>query len=137
MVRVVSRGAAIAWVLLFLGTVCAFAAARPPAEQEKIDWLLARIRSSDAVFLRNGSEYDGEKAASHLKTKLFFAGKRVQTAREFIAGVATRSEESGQPYRIRPKGAGAASASVVPLGDWLLARLLEHEKALSPTPPAR
>lgn len=134
MVRVGRYAASIAGALLLLGTVCASAAARPPAEQEKIDWLLARIRSSDAVFLRNGSEYDGEKAASHLKTKLFFAGKRVQTAREFIAGVATRSEESGEPYRIRPKG--AASASATPLGDWLLVRLLEHEKALPPATPA-
>ncbi len=126
-------GGLFAGAFLFLAAVVAGAASRPPAEQEKIDWLLDRVRASDAIFLRNGAAYDGGKAASHLRRKLFFAGGRVQTAREFIAGIATRSEESGQPYGIRPKGA----ASALPLGDWLLARLIEHEKSLAPAPVRR
>jgi Family of unknown function (DUF5329) len=53
------------------------AARRPGVEQERIDWLLSEIERSDAVFLRNGAEYGGRNAASHLKTKRFWAGKRV------------------------------------------------------------
>jgi len=79
------------------------AAKRPGAEQEKIDWLLSEIERSDAAFLRNGAEYDGRNAASHLKTKRFWAGKRVQTARDFILGVCSHSEASGKPYEIRFK----------------------------------
>ena len=108
----------------------AVAASRPSAEQEKIDWLILQVQSSDAVFIRNGSEYTGSQAASHLKTKLFFAGKRVQTAKDFIVGVASHSEESGKPYEIRQKGTPAAA----PLGGWLLDRLAEREKAERPAP---
>lgn len=99
------------------------AAKRPAAEQEKIDWLLSEIECSDATFLRNGAEYDGRKAASHLKMKLFWAGKRVQTARDFILGVCSRSEASGRPYEIRFK-----DSTQRPLENWLSERLdaFEH-----------
>ncbi len=99
------------------------AAKRPLAEQEKIDWLLSEIEHSDAVFLRNDAEYDGHKAASHLRTKLFWAGKQVQTARNFIVGVCSHSEASGRPYEIRLK-----SGTTQPLENWLFQRLEAFEK---------
>ncbi|HEX5856315.1 MAG TPA: DUF5329 family protein, partial [Thermoanaerobaculia bacterium] len=78
-----------------------------------------------ATFIRNGTEYDASKAVSHLKTKLLFAGRRVQTARQFIVGVASRSSESGKPYEIRfPDGRQA------PMEVWLLERLAVYEKGL-------
>ena len=119
----------LAW--LVFGARPAVAAKRPEAEQAKIDFLLSEIESADATFVRNGSEFDGRKAASHLRTKLFFAGKRVQTAHDFVTGVASHSEESGKPYEIRPR-AGAAR----PLADWLLERLrrLEERPTVSATP---
>ena len=116
----------LAAALLLLSAAAAVAAAadvRPAAEQAKIDDLLIGIQKSDAVFIRNGKEYDGEKAAAHLKTKLWWAGSRVQTARDFINGVATRSEESGKPYEIR-----FADGRSRPLAQWLLDRLAEREK---------
>lgn len=121
--------AALLWLLF--GARPAAAAKRPDAEQGKIDWLLSEIERSDAMFVRNGSTYDGPKAASHLRSKLFFAGKRVQTARDFIAGVCTHSEASGKPYEIRPRG-GAPR----PLADWLLERLnrFEARPTVSATP---
>jgi NAD(P)H-dependent FMN reductase len=103
--------------------VAAWAATRPAAQQEAIDWLLSEVKGSDAVFIRNGSEYNGEKAAAHLKSKLFFAGKRVQTARQFIVGVASHSETSGKPYEIQAKD-GVRE----PLEKWLLERLAVFEK---------
>ena len=101
-----------------------WAATRPAAEQEAIDWLLLEVKGSDAIFIRNGSEYDGEKAAAHLKSKLFWAGKRVQTARDFIVGVASHSEASGKPYEIRSR-----DGKQRPLETWLLERLEIFEKA--------
>jgi len=74
----------------------AMGASRPAAEQAKIDWLLEEIGHSKATFIRNGKEYDAAKAVSHLKTKLMFAGRRVQTVRQFIVGVASHSEETGK-----------------------------------------
>jgi uncharacterized protein DUF5329 len=115
------RGASLA--VLFLAAVVTFAAARPAAEQAAIDWLISQVKTSEAVFIRNGVEYNGEKAAAHLKSKLFLAGKRVQTARQFIVGIASRSETSGKPYEIRGK-----DGVQQPLEKWLLEKLAAFEK---------
>ena len=101
-------------------------ARRPSVEQEKIDWLLSEIERSDAVFIRNGAEYDGRKAASHLRTKLFWAGKQVQTHQDFILGVCAHSEASGKPYEIRPR-----NGLPRPLDKWLFERLEEFEKRVN------
>lgn len=118
------RGRRIGLTILFLAAAAAaIAASRPAPEQAKIEWLLVEVGNSKAVFIRNGKEYDAEKAVSHLKTKLLFAGRRVQTARQFIVGVASHSEESGKPYEIRlPDG------NQQKLETWLLDRLAVHEK---------
>jgi hypothetical protein len=113
--------------VLFPAAVVIFAATRPAAEQEAIDWLISQVKRSDAIFIRNGVEYNGEKAAAHLKSKLSFAGKRVQTARQFIVGVASRSETSGKPYEIRQK-----EGVQQPLEKWLLEKLEAHEKESAP-----
>jgi uncharacterized protein DUF5329 len=112
------------WILValfFAGN--AAAASRPSGEQAKIDWLLKEIGDSKAVFIRNGKEYEADKAVSHLKTKLLFAGSRVQTARQFIVGVASHSEETGKPYEIR-----APDGNQQKLETWLLDRLAVYEK---------
>ena len=105
-------------VLALSAAVSLQAASRPKAEQAKIEALLSGMRSKDAVFIRNGKEHTGRKAASHLKRKLTFAGDRVRTAQDFITGIATRSEETGEPYRVRFR-----SGEVRPLADWLNERL--------------
>jgi hypothetical protein len=108
---------------LLLVTSAALGVTRPAAEQTKIEWLLAEIGNSKATFIRNGKEYDGAKAVAHLKTKLLFAGRRVQTVRQFIVGVASHSEETGKPYEIRlPDGKQG------PMQVWLMERLLVYEK---------
>jgi hypothetical protein len=110
-------------LVFFVVAVEAAAASRPAGEQAKIDWLLKEIGDSKAVFIRNGKEYEADRAVSHLKTKLFFAGSRVQTARQFIVGVASHSEESGKPYEIRPPDGNQQR-----LETWLLERLAVYEK---------
>jgi hypothetical protein len=101
----------------------ASAATRPAEEQAGIDWLLDQISNSKATFIRNGKEYDAAKAVSHLKTKLMFAGKRVQTVRQFIVGVASHSEETGKNYEIRmPDGKQS------PMATWLMERLAIFEQ---------
>jgi hypothetical protein len=74
----------------------------PPSEQAKIQSLIASVEKlPGAVFIRNGTEYDGHKAAEHLRLKLKYAGKRVQTADQFITNLATGSSVTGKPYKIR------------------------------------
>jgi hypothetical protein len=71
-------------------------------EAAKIQALISSVEQlKGAVFIRNGVEYDGAKAAEHLRRKLGYAGKRVQTAEQFIDMLATGSSMSGKPYRIR------------------------------------
>jgi hypothetical protein len=96
---------------------------RPVTEQTKIDFPLGEVRSSKAKFLRNGKTYAGDRAASRLVWKLRFAGRRVQTVRQFIVGVASHSEETRLPDEVRwPDG------RVQPLSEWLLERLDLYEK---------
>lgn len=102
---------------------------RPVAEQSKIDFLLGEVRNSPAIFVRNGSDYRASRAASHLLSKLNFAGRRVQTARQFITGIASHSGASGKPYEIRwPDGRRQ------PLAEWLLERLAFYEREHLPEP---
>lgn len=120
-------------LLLLSRAAPAVVARRPAAEQAKIDWLLLEIGNSKATFIRNGKEYDSSKAVSHLKSKLFFAGRRVQTVKQFIVGVASHSEETGQPYEIR-----LADGKRERMEAWLLERLAAYEKgaaAQKPPPP--
>ena len=110
-------------VALSLAAPYALGANRPSAEQAKIDWLLSEIGNSHATFIRNGKEYDAAKAVSHIKTKLLFAGRRVQTVQQFILGVASHSEETKKPYEIRlPDGKQETMET------WLLERLAVYEK---------
>ena len=129
------RASPIALVLFLPVAVAALPApsSRTTSEQAKIDWLLARMRNSNASFLRNGKTYDGRKASSHLKRKLSFAGGRVKTARDFILGVASRSEETGRPYEVL-FGDGRKK----PLGEWLnelLAHLEKRQEGASTAAP--
>lgn len=75
----------------------------PDAEAQKIEALILAVArlQGQAVFIRNGSEYDAKAAADHLRLKWKNAGRRVKTAQDFIRGCATGSSMSGQPYRIR------------------------------------
>ena len=72
------------------------------SEAAKIQALIHSVEVlPGAVFIRNGSEYDGHKAADHMRMKLKYAGDKVQTAEQFIDLLATGSSMSGKPYHIR------------------------------------
>jgi hypothetical protein len=102
---------------------------RPLGEQKKIDYLIGEVKRSTATFLRNGAEHKAPQAAAHLARKLRYAGKRVQSARDFIGGIATKSETSGKPYEIRwPDGRRQ------PLAEWLRSRLAAYESTKTPPP---
>jgi len=71
-------------------------------EQHKIQYLISAIANlKDARFLRNGNEYDAQRAADHLRLKLRYAGDRVKTAEDFIIYCATGSSMSGEKYQIK------------------------------------
>jgi hypothetical protein len=72
------------------------------SEAQKIQALIGSIEHlQGAVFIRKGTEHAAPEAAAHLRRKLDYAGKRIQTAEQFIDKLATGSSVSGKPYKIR------------------------------------
>lgn len=74
----------------------------PQAEAQKIESLIRAVADlKDATFLRNGSEHSAQAAGQHLRLKLRKAGKRVNSASDFIRACGSASSSTGEPYRIR------------------------------------
>ena len=69
----------------------------------RIETLLKLMETSDVTFIRNGTEYRGEKAVSHLRRKWRAAGNRIQTAEQFVEHLGSRSSMTGEVYRVRTK----------------------------------
>ena len=92
----------IAGVVFLIACWAAPAFCQTNAEQKKIEYLIQSIATlQNATFVRNGIEYDAQRAADHLRLKLRFAGNRVKTAEDFIVACATASSMSGQKYQIK------------------------------------
>lgn len=74
----------------------------PPTEAAKIEAMIASVEQlPGAVFIRNGAEYNGSKAATHLRYKWKSAGSHVKTAEDFILFCASASSMTGKKYQIR------------------------------------
>jgi hypothetical protein len=94
-----------------------------PAEQQKIEALIAKVEAlTDAVFIRNGSDYDAKSAAKFLRGKLGLNKSEIATAQDFIAKAGTGSSTSGKPYLIRFK-----DGREVACADYLKAELARLE----------
>ncbi|MGH7178812.1 MAG: DUF5329 family protein [Tepidisphaeraceae bacterium] len=72
-------------------------------EQQRIEDAIRAVATSDLVFIRNGEEVDGKRAADHLRLKLKNAGERIRTFDDFVDRVATKSSISGTPYLVKIK----------------------------------
>ncbi len=123
------------WILLvgLFFTTAAFAI--PLTEDQKIEAMIHSIEVlPGAVFIRNGSEYGGAAAASHLRMKRRNAGSRIKTASEFIQYCATESSMSGKPYQIR-----FANGSTMDSAVFFHAELKRIETVVPevPSPPAQ
>jgi hypothetical protein len=108
--------------------VVAVLAAAAPSEAAKIESLIQSVaRLEGAKFVRNGSEYDAQAAADHLRLKLEKAGARVKTADDFIRLCASQSSMTGQPYEIHWDDGRVMTSEA-----FLRARLAELEGAKPP-----
>ena len=89
--------AAFIVLVLFVGAV----SAQNDIERNKIEFLISSVENlKDAKFIRNGSEYNGQEAAKHLRMKLQNV-LTIKTADDFIRFIASKSSVSGKPYLIR------------------------------------
>lgn len=97
------------------------------AERE-IATLIDGLAQSSCRFSRNGSWYDGARAAAHLRRKYDYLRKRelADTSEQFIERAASRSSVSGRAYRVACPGEAERDA-----GPWFLERLkaLRHHSA--------
>jgi Fe-S oxidoreductase len=92
-----------ALLTLLLGASALLAQAAPsPAEEKLIDTLILRVSKMDAmIFLRNGNEYTAADAAKHMQAKYDYFKKELVTAEDFIDRCASRSEMTGQAYKVK------------------------------------
>ena len=89
------------------------------SEKQKIEALIKQVANlKDAKFVRNGSAYNADSAATFLRRKWEANESEVKTARDFIDKVASFSGTSGKPYLIRFKDGGEIKSR-----DFLLAQL--------------
>jgi len=98
---------------LCLGACALLAHATPSAAEDKlIDTLIQRVSKMSAmVFLRNGSEYNASDAAKHMQAKYDYFKKELVTAEDFIERCASRSEMTGQAYKVRLDGGTVRDAN--------------------------
>jgi hypothetical protein len=101
-------------------------AAPPPAAEIEINHLLGLIENSGCEFFRNGSWYDAQRAAAHLRAKYeaLAANGQIETAEDFIDKAASNSSMSGQAYLIRCGGAAPMTTR-----QWFSAALARHRSA--------
>jgi hypothetical protein len=91
-----------AFCLAFLLFLIVQGHAQESHEPAKIQYLIDSVQTlTGGKFIRNGKVYDAGAAANHLRLKLKVAGKRVKTAEDFIRICASKSSETGKPYRIQ------------------------------------
>jgi hypothetical protein len=104
--------------------------------KREIDYLIGKIEHSGCRFERNGEAYDATQAGEHMRMKLNRAGDRIQTAENFIDGIASKSYLSGKPYRLLCPDLPAEDANA-----WLTRALRDYRqsgaasKQTAPTPP--
>ena len=91
-------------ISLILAVCPGFASASelPSAEIKKIEALIFGVeRMADAVFIRNGKQYNTDLAAEFLRRKWKSCRSEIRSAADFIEKVASFSSTTGKPYSIR------------------------------------
>jgi hypothetical protein len=91
--------------------------------EQTIDFLLHRIETADATFIRNGQSHTPKEAVAHVRAKYEHFKGQIKTADDFIRLAASKSLVMGQPYLIRGR-----DGKEVQLDVWLSHALREHER---------
>ena len=89
-------------------------AALTPAGQMEVEHLFGFIAASGCEFNRNGTWYDSEKAAAHLRSKYGFLKYSLSVPEDFIDRAAAASSMTGKPYEVR-----CAGRAPIPSTRWL------------------
>lgn len=87
-------------------------------QQMEIDFLISYVNNSECIFNRNGIDYKGSEAITHIKRKYDYYKNEIKTTKDFIELAATKSEISGINYTVKCK-----NSEIQELGKWLLKAL--------------
>ena len=93
---------------------------------EIIAYLLDEVAKSHLTFIRNGTEYSGQEAADHVRSKYEYFKSRIKSPEDFIQVCASQSLVSGKPYLV------STAQGRIPVAKWLRAILTEHKKKQKP-----
>lgn len=95
--------------------------ARAESLDKTIDYLIERVRTADATFVRNGTSHSPAEAVAHIRAKYEHFKGEIRTPEDFIRLAASKSLLTGKPYLVHPAG-----GKEIPLQDWLLEALKAH-----------
>ncbi len=73
-------------------------------QRARIDFLIERVGKSDFDFIWNGENFNGRRAAFHLRYKYAKYRSEAPTAEAFITSIASWSRKTGRPYLARIDG---------------------------------
>jgi hypothetical protein len=94
--------------------------------KEEIEHLMLYVKNSECIFNRNGEDYKGSDAVTHIKRKYDYFKEEIKTTEDFVALSATKSEISGEKYKVKCKQGEAEE-----LGQWLLHVLSSFRETLA------
>ena len=104
--------------------ICSAVPARVAESLEQtIAFLLHRIETADATFIRNGQAHTSQEAVAHVRAKSEHFKAQIKTPEDFIRLAATKSLLTGQPYLVRTR-----DGKETPLSTWLSNALREHRE---------
>ena len=120
----IRRLSVVVGVAALLGFAVALADSPAPSQPEaSIEYMLARVASSDVVFLRNGKAHTAAEAVDHMRLKYEYYEDRIRNAEDFIRWAATKSVLSGRAYKIRDE------SGEVPAAEWMHRLLAEYRES--------
>ena len=110
-------------VFVLLAICSAVPAHAAESLEQTIGFLLHRIETADATFIRNGQTHTPQEAVAHVRAKYEHFKGEIKTPEDFIRLAATKSLLTGQPYLVR-----ARDGKEMPLNAWLSNALRQHRE---------
>ena len=110
-------------VFVLLAICSAVPARAGESLEQTIAFLLHRIETADATFIRNGQAHTAQEAVAHVRAKHEHFKAQMKTPEDFIRLTATKSLLTGQPYLVR-----TSDGKEMPLNTWLSNALREHRE---------
>lgn len=112
----------LAIILFLFSGFWAFADISPKSHAE-IAYLKKYIIDSSCIFTRNGINYKGSEAVTHILRKEDYFKDKISSTEDFIRLAATKSEISGKKYTV-----SCTKGTIENLGEWFLEELASYRR---------